>query len=74
MMRVYVNAAGVDVADGSSALECVRAWNAEEADAVAAGRRAITDSRGLPADADAAAYAGAIYRTVSVRTTASPND
>ena len=66
-VRVYVNGAPVDVADPSTALDCVRVWNPAEADAVASGRRLITDSRGLPAPPDAPAFAGAIYRLVSNR-------
>lgn len=66
-LRVFVNAAGVDVADGATALDCVREWRADEADAVSAGRRVITDSRGLPIGSDAPAHAGSIYRTVPNR-------
>ena len=47
-VRVFVNAHGVDVPAGSSALDAVRAWNADEASAVSRGERVITDSRGLP--------------------------
>lgn len=66
-IRVFVNAAGVDLPRGGSALDAVRRWKAAEADAVAAGTRAITDSRGLPLDADTVLPAGAILRTVSNR-------
>ena len=34
MVRVFVNASGVDVPAGSTALDAVRAWNAEAADEV----------------------------------------
>ena len=66
-IRVFVNAAPVDVPRGSTALDCVRAWNATEADAIAAGMRAITDSRGLEVDAASETSAGSIFRTVSRR-------
>lgn len=66
-LRVFVNAAPVDVARGATALDCVRAWRAEEAEAVTAGRRAITDSRGLAVAPTTAAQAGSIYRTTSAR-------
>lgn len=66
-VRVFVNAAGVDVPAGSSVLDAVRTWDATAADAVASGTRTITDSRGLPVDADAAVYNGAIFRLVSNR-------
>jgi hypothetical protein len=66
-MRVFVNATPVDVGDGSTALDCVRQWRAEEADAIMSGQRVIMDSRGLPVGSDAMAHAGSIYRTVPNR-------
>jgi hypothetical protein len=69
-MRVFVNATPVDVAQGATALECVRRWRAEEADAVHAGTRLITDSRGLPVRSDTTAHAGSIYRTIPNRASA----
>ena len=66
-LRVFVNATAVDVARGATALDCVRAWRADEGEAVQAGRRAITDSRGLAIPSTATAQAGSIYRTVSAR-------
>ena len=66
-VRVFVNAHGVDVPAGSSALEAVRIWNADEASAVARGERVITDSRGLPIDGAIRVSAGAIFRLVPVR-------
>lgn len=67
VLRVYVNTAPVDVGAGATALDCVRAWRADEADAIAGGRRVITDSRGLPIAADSPAQAGSIYRTIPNR-------
>lgn len=66
-IRVFVNAAPVDAPQGSSALDCVRIWNAVEADEVERGKRAITDSRGLEVDAASPTSAGSILRTVSKR-------
>lgn len=66
-IRVFVNSNPVDAAGGASALDCVRAWRAEEAEAVAAGARVITDSRGLPIAGDSPARAGSIYRTIPNR-------
>lgn len=68
-LRVFVNAAPVDVTSGATALDCVRSWKGEEGDAVAAGRRVITDSRGLPIGIDSPARAGSIFRTVPNRAT-----
>ena len=67
MIRVFVNAAGVDVPAGSTALDAVREWNAEAADAVVATRRLITDSRGLPIDGATPMSAGSILRLVANR-------
>lgn len=66
-MRVYVNSTGLDVPDGATALDAVRAWNVAAADAVAIGERVIADSRGLPASPDTPAYGGAIYRVLPAR-------
>ena len=68
-IRVFVNAAPVDVGSGATALECVRQWREEEGDAIIAGRKVITDSRGLPIPADSPAQAGSIYRTLHHRAT-----
>ena len=66
-IRAFVNAAAVTVARGGTALDAVRAWNPAEADAVAAGSRTITDSRGLPVQPATPLQAGAILRTVPNR-------
>lgn len=66
-LRVFVNASPIEVPRGATALECVRLWRADEGEAVTAGRRIITDSRGLPIPTDSPAQAGSIYRTVSNR-------
>ena len=67
VVRVFVNARGYDVPADASALDAVRAADVAEADAVAAGARLITDSRGLPVPAETAVYAGVIYRVVANR-------
>jgi hypothetical protein len=66
-MRVYVNAAPVDAPEGGTALDAIRIFDPAAADAVAAGTTMITDSRGLPASADAPLHGGAIFRLVPVR-------
>ena len=66
-MRVYVNAVPVDVPVGGTALDAVRIWNAAAADAVAAGDRMLTDSRGLPIAADAPLSNGTVLRLISNR-------
>jgi len=67
MVRVFVNATGVDVPAGSSALDAVRAFDAAVAADVSAGARLITDSRGLPIDAETPMAAGSILRLVARR-------
>jgi hypothetical protein len=71
-LRVFVNATPVDVREGATALDCVRQWKGEEADAILGGQRLITDSRGLPIDAGSIARAGSIYRTVTNRASDAP--
>ena len=66
-IRVFVNSAALDVPPGSTALDCVRTWKPSEADDVASGKRAITDSRGLEVEATSPTKAGSIFRTVSKR-------
>ena len=66
-MRVYVNSTGLDVPEGATALDAVRAWNAAAADDVAIGERVIADSRGLPAAPESPVHGGAIYRVLPAR-------
>ena len=66
-LRVFVNARGYDVPAGATALDAVRAADAAEADAIDAGTRLITDSRGLAVAPETPAYGGVIYRTVANR-------
>jgi len=71
MVRVFVNAAGMEVPAGSTALDAVRAFSAEAAEEVSASRRVITDSRGLPIDSGTPMSAGSILRLVANRDRAS---
>ncbi len=66
-LRVFVNARGYDVPAGATALDAVRAADAAEADAIDAGMRLITDSRGLAVAPETPAHGGVIYRTVANR-------
>ena len=67
MVRVFVNADGVDVPRGATALDAVRAWNSDAAREVSAGSRLITDSRGLPIDGATPMSAGSILRLIANR-------
>jgi hypothetical protein len=69
-IRVYVNGRGLDVPPGSCALDAVRAFDDAIAGMIAAGTRALADSRGLPVSPDTPAHGGAIYRIVSSRAAA----
>jgi len=66
-MRVYVNATGLDLPAGATALDAVRAWNAAAADDVALGQSLIADSRGLPTAPDTPLHGGAIFRVLPAR-------
>jgi hypothetical protein len=65
--RVFVNGVGFDVPTGATALDAIRAWNADAAAAIVRGETMITDSRGLPTSPDAPVPAGAIFRVVPAR-------
>lgn len=64
-LRAFVNGTAVDVDRGATLLDAVRALDAVLADAVAAGTRAIADSRGLVVDALTPVTGGAVLRVVS---------
>ena len=66
-VRVFVNAVGINVPAGATILDAVRAFDAADADAVAQGEKLVTDSRGLPIDADKTVSAGSIFRLLPVR-------
>lgn len=67
-MRVYINGRGVDAPPGGRALDAVRVWDAQVADEIEGGRRALADSRGLPLDPATLVFSGLIMRIVSNRT------
>lgn len=67
-LRVFVNGAAGDVPRGATLLDAVRAVDPALAEAVAAGTRAIADSRGLVVAPSAAATGGAVMRVISART------
>ena len=71
MIRVFVNSTSVDVPEGATALDAVRAWNSDAAGEVIAGARLITDSRGLPIGGDTPMSAGSILRLIANRGAAS---
>ena len=66
-IRAYVNGRGVDVPTGASAIDAVRAADAEAANQVESGVRALTESRGLPHEPTAVLSGGSIIRIVSGR-------
>jgi hypothetical protein len=66
-IRVFVNERGVSVPVGSTALDAVRALFPEDAAGIEAGRLRLTDSRGLPIEADTQPPSGAIFRVVAQR-------
>lgn len=66
-LTVFVNARAVHVPASATVLDAVRAFDAAEAEALAAGTRGVTDSRGLPASPADPLHGGAIFRLVSAR-------
>jgi len=58
----------------ATALDAVRAFDAGAAADIEAGRRLITDSRGLPLDSSATMSAGSIIRLVAKRDRAAADD
>jgi hypothetical protein len=66
-IRVFVNGAAQSLARGATILDAVRAFSAAEADEIAAGTRAATDSRGLPVAPSTLVSGGMVLRVVSAR-------
>ena len=67
MLRTFVNGKALSVPRGATILDVVRAFDAAEADAVSAGARAVTDSRGLPIAVESVISGGTVLRLVSSR-------
>ncbi len=66
-LRVFVNGTSLFVPRGASVIDAIREFGTVEADAVEAGTRAVTDSRGLPVALDDPLGGGAVLRIVSSR-------
>lgn len=71
-LRVFIDAHGVDVPRGATALDAVVAFDADAAASVRSGEKILTDSRGLPADAATAVESGAIFRLIPRRERSAP--
>jgi hypothetical protein len=67
LIRVFVNGAGVSVPPGSTVLDAVGLADAEAADQVRAGTRAVADSRGIAVPADTIVSGGFVMRLISAR-------
>lgn len=66
-VRVFVNGQPVSVVRGGTVVDAIRLHDPATADAVVAGTRAATDSRGLPIALDAVCSGGLVLRIVSAR-------
>jgi hypothetical protein len=66
-LRVFIDARGVDVPPGATAIDAVEAYDKTLAVAVREGQKILTDSRGLPVEGDTALQSGAIFRLISKR-------
>ena len=71
-LRVFIDAHGVDVPRGSTALDAVSAYDANAANSLRSGEKILTDSRGLPTDPSVAVESGAIFRLIPRRDRTSP--
>lgn len=70
---IFVDGKPVPAAAGQTTLEAIAAWQPAIAQLLGASRN-LTDSRGLPIDPGLPAYAGAIFRVVSARQSAAPDE
>jgi hypothetical protein len=66
-VRVFVNGSGYDAPAGGTALDAVALHRLDDAEAVRAGAMLVTDSRGLPIEADTPLFNGAVFRLVPNR-------
>jgi hypothetical protein len=66
-LRVFIDARGVDVPPGATAIDAVHAYDPAIAEAVRGGQKILTDSRGLPVDSSVALESGAIFRLITKR-------
>jgi hypothetical protein len=73
-VRVYVNGRGVDAPAEGSPVDAVRLADPPLADAVVAGEKLVTDSRGLPVAPGDALYNGAIFRVITNRQRAASDE
>ena len=74
-MRIFVNAAVLEVDPGTDVRGCVRAYDAALADRLATGAAHVTDARGIELAPDAPLTEGSILRViVSARRGAEASD
>jgi hypothetical protein len=66
-LRVFIDARGVDVPPGATAIDAVQVFDPTVAAAVRGGEKILTDSRGLPIDGASALQSGAIFRIIPKR-------
>jgi hypothetical protein len=66
-LRVFIDARGVDVPPGATAIDAVEVFDPSIAAAVRGGQKILTDSRGLPVDSGTLLESGAIFRLLTKR-------
>lgn len=66
-VRFFVNGRPVDGEPGETVVSAINRWDPELGSQLSEGKRALSDSRGLPAPMDSELYNGAIFRVVSNR-------
>jgi hypothetical protein len=73
-VTVFIDGQRVEAPAKATVLDALRTVSERAAMDVAEGRRVVTDSRGLPIEADAPVYGGAIFRTQPARQRSTPRD
>lgn len=71
---IFVDGTPVPATSGQTTMDAIGSWRPDVAESLATDSRMLADSRGLPADPAAPAYAGAIFRVVSSRQLRSASD
>ena len=66
-LRVFIDAHAVEVPPGAKAIDAVERYDTTVAQAIRAGEKILTDSRGLPVDGSGALESGAIFRVIPKR-------
>lgn len=73
-VRIYINSHPIEVDASATALDAIDAWDPAMAEAIRAGERLITDSRGMVTAGASGVHNGAIFRIVRARPSAAEDN